>query len=212
MKTKQLIISLAILLCISTTAYSLPNGKPFIEIDGEIISIKGDISTIQDELRATLSRIGTLEGKVSAISNKITELETKDSDLQNQINDVLTLAQANDHLIIEFFKQNAALQKQIDEMRSNVDENGDLSAESAAAILELQKQLDSNSEQLALNVPNLTSLLAEQNVINTAIDGMDKQIEELQSEIDAKNEFLTADCGSRAIKSINSDGSYLYQC
>ncbi|WOH38066.1 hypothetical protein RI844_02175 [Thalassotalea fonticola] len=91
MKVNKSIICLSLAALLSTTALagnngSGPNGKPFIELAGQIVEVQSDISTLEDEHDALVAQVNKLEldlqGQIEAISAEITTLKATDASLQ----------------------------------------------------------------------------------------------------------------------------------
>jgi hypothetical protein len=102
-----------------------PNGKPFVQVAGEIFEVHGEVSTVRDQVDSLVAHVEGLENRVSANETGIAELRAANLALQTQLDendDVLALqakvtqlegevqvlqAQMNDH-------EDGSLQSQID--------------------------------------------------------------------------------------------------
>jgi len=93
MKNKNLRMAalLASICLFSTVAFaagngSTPNGKPFIEIAGQIVEVQNDVNTLetahQDLVDAVAALDLDLQGQINAINADIAALQAKDADLQ----------------------------------------------------------------------------------------------------------------------------------
>ena len=79
----------------STNKGSNPNGKPFVEIQGQIVEVEGEIATLQDQVDSLVGRVATVEDRAIANAAAIITLEATSADLQLQIDanadDIMTL-------------------------------------------------------------------------------------------------------------------------
>lgn len=206
---KLLVLSLSALIpCSAIAAGGSPKGKPFVEIQGQIVEVQGDISGLEAQLADALSRIESLEEKVTVIENHIVELEAKDTALETQIQDVVAQATANNTDIALLFQSVADINTQIELLRTDVDANGNLSQENADAIVALEAEIAVARDEIAQNVSGISSLLSQQQTIVEAIEDMEEQILILQAQLAAKQDLVDGTClGNSAIQSIEPDGS-----
>ena len=82
----------------STDKGANPNGKPFIEIAGQIVEVQNDISALEDKYNTVMDRIDALEtdlqGQIDAINAEIDLLRIADAALQPDIDDLAAEADA----------------------------------------------------------------------------------------------------------------------
>jgi len=125
-------ISTAMAVMIATPAFSAgkgatPNGKPFIEIAGQILEVEGEIANLQDQIDSLVERVDTVEERAVANETAITGLEAKNVELQELINaygtditalqsEVQALEDANVELQAAVDSGDASLQSQISSM------------------------------------------------------------------------------------------------
>ena len=62
-----------------------PNGKPFIELGGQIIEVEGEVSSLQDQVDSLVGEVDSLEGRVTANEAAISSLQATSAGLQVQI-------------------------------------------------------------------------------------------------------------------------------
>ena len=71
---------------ISTGAYAkgdeqgkgkTPKGKPFLELQGQIIEIQGSISTMKDQMDSIVAKVDTIEERVNENTVTIASLEAQ---------------------------------------------------------------------------------------------------------------------------------------
>ncbi|MBY8028013.1 hypothetical protein KW464_01985 [Vibrio fluvialis] len=89
----------SVLIAISTTAQAandktLPNGKPFIIINGQIEEVQNSVEALADsyeqiiaEIKASIADLG---GQMDAINNKIANLQAVDEELKGKIEQLMT--------------------------------------------------------------------------------------------------------------------------
>lgn len=177
---------------------STPNGKPFIELDGQIVEIEGEISSIQDQIDSLVAKVDTIEERVGANEDAITALQVQNASLQAQID-----ANAEDIASIEV--QIAALQAENADLQVQIDANsGDIDA--------LQIQINDNSTlitSLAQSLDILGASLQEQinnnNILITALQDETAAINEILA---MKQQIISGKCHpGQYITQINADGS-----
>ena len=49
-----------------------PNGKPFVEIAGQIIEVEGEVSNLKDQMDSLVARVDTIEERVFTRANQKT--------------------------------------------------------------------------------------------------------------------------------------------
>lgn len=179
------LITASILAGLSLTAYagsnkgSTPKGKPFVELQGQIVEVEGKVATLQDQVNALVARVETIEDRVGANEDAIASLTATNASLQAQIDanadDISSLqAQVN-----SLEAENAELQTQIDDLggaddylQSQIDANNALITSLNQSIndmgVSLQSQIDNNSLLIALlenEIGNINESLAMKQMI-----------------------------------------------
>lgn len=66
-------------------AHATPNGKPFVELDGQLHEVQGAVQSLQQQLDALVARVDTIEEQVGANQDAIAALTATNADLQAQI-------------------------------------------------------------------------------------------------------------------------------
>ena len=142
--------------------------NPFVELNGELISVQGAVTSLQDQLNELVGRVNSIEEVVIASEAAIVNLQAQDTILQTLIDQNITDIASINQMISDQQIVNDNLQAQID---SNSGDNTALQAELDAnkafittlqsAILEvengsialgasLQEQIDDNAVKIAL--------------------------------------------------------------
>ena len=175
-----------------------PNGRPFIELEGQIIEVVGEMSTIQDQVDSLVEQVDTLEERIIANENAIVSLDDQNIVLQDQIDsfatDIATLQGQIDNLDAE----NLILQGQIDANEGDIDT--------------IQQQINTNNGLIASLTQNINEIGSD---LQAQIDNNLLLITALETEIDIVNLILiekqtviTGSCvAGQSIRQVNPDGS-----
>jgi len=138
-----------------------PNGKPFIELAGQIVEIEGEVSTLQDQVDSLVTDVNDLEGRIGANEDAIADLQAANADLQAQITanagDIGALQSEVDQLE----QYNADLEVQINalgdadgELQAAIDINSGMITTLNQTIADLgvslQDQIDNNSDLILI--------------------------------------------------------------
>ena len=186
-------------------AGSSAKGKPFIEIQGQIVEVMGAVSSLEDQVESLVSEVDTLEERVDANHDAIGNIQVANAQLASLIS-----ANATDV---------ASIQTAIGIVQSNIDSlqqqaaasQGDVSgleqqiAENTALVLNLQSALASiQNGQISLQ----TDLQAQIVSNNVLIQSLQSQINSINSLLALKQTFLQGQCENGfALQAINPDGS-----
>jgi len=68
-----------------SNSYALPNGKPFVEVDGRLIEVEGAVISLQDQVKTLIGDVSSLEESLAAHKTVLSQLLTDFDDLQNQV-------------------------------------------------------------------------------------------------------------------------------
>jgi peptidoglycan hydrolase CwlO-like protein len=159
-----------------------PNGKPFVELQGQIIEVEGEVSGLQDQIDAVVGRVDTLEDRVTADETAIASLEAQNLALQDQVDANSADVGSLDAEVAALEDDNAYLQDQIDAGAGDVDA---LEAEIAintglivslrqtvsALGTDLQDQIDANTQLIAAIESEITHIEEELALRQMIIDG-----------------------------------------
>lgn len=194
-------VALACPLAFAAGNGSNPNGKPFIELQGQIVEVQGKLSTIQDQVDALVKRVATVEERVAADQEAIANLQNQNVELTAQIAAYNTTAAALQTRVVELEAANLALQAQLG-ANAKTDES-------------LQAQIAYNNgliSQLQQTLSGLSTLQDQVNNNSILIAALDQEIDGINSRLALKQAIITGTCpAGETIKQINSDGSIACQ-
>ena len=161
-----------------------PNGKPFVEINDQLVAVQGDIDSIKDQIESLTSRVETIEEAAAAVSEKLDQtiaVQAALSDLVVQIEaGTTTLATAVSDLQLErdsLATQLAALGGSDEELRAQIDTNQTL-------ILSLQVALTNGLDSVDNEIEQLNELAFY----------LGQEQSKIQAELDLKQSILDGAC------------------
>lgn len=197
-----------------------PNGKPFAEINGQIVEIQNDITSLQTEMdnfKADVdARFDSVEGKVTAIDLKIKDLELKDQELVGQMQAIINSVANNNEAIgailttiNDLNTQIAALQTDIEELEESSNLNLDLIRANEETIELLRADVVAGYDQLAGEVEGVASILAQKLDIEEFVTQLNQYKSDVQQQFDMKQDIINAGCSDgEFISNLQADGSF----
>ncbi|EKO3485483.1 hypothetical protein M3924_001086 [Vibrio fluvialis] len=197
----------SVLIAISTTAQAandktLPNGKPFIIINGQIEEVQNSVEALADsyeqiiaEIKASIADLG---GQMDAINNKIANLQAVDEELKGKIEQLMTDIANQGTDIEQLVADYNQLKEQLEALEATVATSVD--------IANLQEQIDSKFASIASVSESLATLLSQVENNSTLIGLLEKDVANL--EIVKQNLIPAGECQQgQAVVSLASDGS-----
>lgn len=184
MKKSTLIIGLGAAAFVATTAFAgrggVPNGKPFIALQNQIIEVQGAVTDITDTAALLVESVETIEEEVGANQDAIATLETTTAALQSQID--ASADSVNDVLAVtaELQADNVALSQQILALGGEDEHLEGLIADNNAQILALQSSLQGEISSIMVEIADLDSAKTE---LESSVAAMQASITSLESEV-----------------------------
>ncbi len=206
----SLMVSIIIGLYISAgVLYAVPKGKPFVELQGQIVEVEGTVSTLKSQVDELLLSVDTLEGRVSSLDDNIAtinaaieKVKSDNAAVLAEMTTVLNDAIAQNSAVAD------ALQK-INELHAQVQELMGSSTANAEAIADLYAQIGTLEEYIAANAEGYHTLEAKIDHNQQLIDGLNGRLSAVEAEMQLKQSVLNATCQEgEALRQINPDGSY----
>ena len=160
-----------------------PNGKPFVELQGQIIEVEGEVSTLQDQVDSLVDNVDDLQLRITANDDAIAALETTNADLQLQItanaDDIASL----EAQVMALENENADLQEQINDLgdadgslQDQIDTNAGLITTLNQSIsdisVSLQDQINNNNALIVImqnQINNLNIVASHQTEIQNGV-------------------------------------------
>lgn len=175
-----------------------PNGKPFVELNGYIHEIEGEVSTIQDQIDSLVVQVDTIEDRVGANETAIADLVATNATLQMQIDANAADVASLEAQISSLEAANADLQNQIDTL-------GDVDGA-------LQDQIDNNSALLTTYAQSIDTLEGDlqAHIDNNLIlvGAMQDEIDQINASIALRQMIISGNCpAGESIRQVNADGS-----
>jgi hypothetical protein len=182
------------LLALAAGKGATPNGKPFIEIAGQIVEVEGQIASIQDQVDSLVARVDTIEERVGANENAVINLTTTNEELQALMDsyglDVTVLKEK----VQTLEEENIALKELVD--------YGDASQ---------QTQIDANEAMITtlnLSIADLGDLQSQIGNNLVLIHAMQDEIIAINTLLDLKQDVVDGVCPEGSfIREIHVNGS-----
>lgn len=164
---KLLIVSalLAVSAGVSAGKNDLPNGKPFVILNQEIVEVENSVQALEDKYNSIVERITNeitgLSGQIDALNQEIGGLKTTDAELQTQINDMVEDLEAQGVTIASLVNEYNSLSEELDLLKASALDDSDLA--------DIQIQLNNLFASIADLSPAVAELLQEVIDINALI-------------------------------------------
>lgn len=202
---KNLIYSTVTLLLVimmqSVSAANTPKGKPFIEIQGQLVAVEGQIKSLEEQMDELVGQVDSIEERVTANETAITSLENSNTVIQEQISTLITQAAENSTDVLAALNQISALQIEIDAMNH-------LLTDDIAAI---QTQITELQDFVASNTEGLQTLISQLGNNNDLITALQNQTNDINVALAKKQDVLNGQCPDGTVLQ-SFDGAGNIQC
>lgn len=204
MKFSQKTCTLAIATSLSMSALAAGNAQntktsPFVAIEDQIYEIKGEISSLQDQIDSIVADVDTIEQRLTADEDAIAILQTSNVSLQILVdNNISSIDDINTAI--------ASLEADLLTLQEHVETNAEAIAAHEALITSLQGSiLDIQNGLLALDA----DLQAQIDHNGTLIAVIESEIGIINSVLEQKQNIIDGVCpsGEQAISEVLADGS-----
>jgi len=184
-----------------------PKGKPFVALGGQIVEVKGAISSLQDQIDLLVHHVDSIEQRVDANAAAIATLTVQNATMQNLIDNNLTTITDIQDLILSLELGNTDLMQQVSEnvgditaLQAEIAENEALIASLESSILMIQDGVISLEFSLQEQIDNNHLLI---NMLGTEIDI-------INAELEFKQNLVNGICpDGSAVQQILPDGSVI---
>lgn len=184
-------------------AGSSPKGKPFVEIQGQIVEVSGAVFDLETALEELTVQVDSNTARVTGNEDAIQNLLAENAQIEEQIGALMQTAAANSA-----------------DIQANLDLIENLSAEltileqdvvsNESQIASHQAQIDNAMAFIATNVAGINSLHEDIDNNYDLIGKLQEQIDEANAAIARKADFMSASCPSgQALLSVDTEtGAY----
>ena len=216
MRISKKLLTIAVAITLSSTAFaasttnkgSNPNGKPFVEINGQISEVISSIEAHQAEYEAVLARVDAIEaldfqGQINAINAEITTLNNTAVSLQAQVSDLSVIATTNGQDIEAMMLRLGAIDDEIVALKTTTGDN-------TLAIADLEAEQLTIKESIALNAAGLLATIDDLENNYATIDLLNARTAELEQEIALKQDDISGSCTtSGGVSAVADDGTLI---
>lgn len=193
----------------TSTLYAMPKGKPFVELEGQIVEVKNSVASIETQVNELLVSANILEGRVTnletnmvTINSAIQVVKDENAIILEQMSSVLIEATMNNNEIQVAFTKITELTAQIQALANSSGTNNEI-------ILELQAQINIQQSYISANSEGYQELLDKIENNYMLIEGLHERAVLVENAISLKQSVINAECSEgQALTKINPDGSY----
>ncbi|SFM22734.1 hypothetical protein [Marinobacter zhejiangensis] len=179
-----------------------PMGKPFIELQGQIIEVQSDIASLErqfETLRDDVTGLNLdLQGQIDALNAEIGQLQQKDLELQSNL----------ERMVLELEAQGTAigtLLAQLSQVNQDIVYLMNATGDNAQDIATLESEKTQILGDIAALDAGLVSAISEISDNKSLITMIENEIDELDA---TKQNDITGQCPEgTSVQSVNNDGS-----
>ncbi|WP_371185850.1 hypothetical protein [Thalassotalea maritima] len=190
---KQIIrvVSLSLVAFCTGDLLAAPNNSnnannPFVELNGELITVQGAVSSLQDQIDALVGRVETVEQRVAANEQGINSLQSQNAMLES--------------LIQQNLVDIASIEATITSLQNDIDANAGLITNLQNALIAVEEGAIDLEQNLQSQIDNNLAL----------IGAIESEISLINSAIATHQLIVSGNCpAGQAIREIQPDGSVL---
>lgn len=181
-----------------------PNGKPFIEIQGQIIDVQADVSSLEMKYQSILERVTNLDldlqGQIDALNAEIIRLEIVDAELQASLSQAVADIESQGNDIQGLLSALSQVNMQIVDLMNSTDGN-------RASIEALEADKSAILADIASLDGALVSAISEISENRALINKVEDEVTTLAS---SKQDDITGVCPpNTSVSTVNDDGSLM---
>jgi hypothetical protein len=181
-----------------------PNGKPFIEIQGQIIEVQADVSSLEMRFQSLLERVTSLDldlqGQIDALKEEIIKLETIDAELQASLSQAVADIESQGNDIQGLLSALSQVNVQLVDLMNSTDGN-------SASIEALEADKAAILADIASLDGALVTAISEISENRALISKVEDEVTILAS---SKQDDITGVCPpNTSISTVNDDGSLM---
>ena len=198
-----LLLALAVVLFSTNVMAGTAKGKPFIELEGQIVEVSNAVFDVEQALQELTGQVTDLEERLTVTESSIINLQNENVNIQGQINTLIQTEATNSQLIQDNLTQIDLLRDRLMSLSVDVIGNKIEIDETKLTIILLQ-------DEIAANVEGVLAL--EDDVANNLqlIEALQRNLETVQLQLDAKQNMIDATCPEgQALDEVYADG---YSC
>jgi len=177
-----------------------PNGKPFVEINGQIAEVKGLIATMEQRMESLLSRVAANELRIDGVDDAVAWLQNQNSELIQTMSDL-------DSGLTTIQESVAALEADSSNLRAELESYGDYLNELESKIANNQEMIDLLNLSLVEGLNVIEERLAENELMMLELSAL---AEDIQGQLALKQNLISGTCfEDERLVSIEEDGSLI---
>jgi len=179
-----------------------PNGKPFIELQGQILEVQADVSALDEKYEAIRTKVNNLDlnlqGQIDALNREITELREADASLQSSLSTTI-LQLADQGTVIE------GLIKDLGDVVSEILLLQESNSDNSDAILALEQKQQEILGSLASLEPGLVAAMNDISENQALIWKLQSDVSSLEE--NKQNDIVGKCPESASVNEVRDDGS-----
>jgi hypothetical protein len=174
-----------------------PNGKPFVEINGQIAEVQGQIATLEQRMDNLLARVVLNESRLDGINAGIALLQAETAELERWLTDVEAGLTSVQDLVSNLEAEQAELQAELDEF-------GDLTGELSLEIEANSMLISSLEASTADDISGLLTLIMQNQETINHLTSAQRSLEE---QVALKQNLLNGTCAEGLVFKGFEDGT-----